>query len=65
MPLPLRLIGLNENHIFLLLLLVHLVSLYFYCDVNPIRVGGRLNQPALFSDDYFSMKKGVWRSKIS
>ena len=32
--------------------------------VNPIRAGG-LNQPALYSDGYFSMKKGVWRSKIS
>ena len=32
---------------------------------NPIRLGGGLNQPALFSDGYFSMKKGVWRSKIS
>ena len=31
---------------------------------NPIWVGG-LNQPALFSDGYFSMKKGVWRSQIS
>ena len=31
--------------------------------VNPIRAGG-LNQPALFSDSYFFMKKGVWRSKI-
>ena len=30
---------------------------------NPIRAGG-LNQHALFSDGYFSMKKGVWRSKI-
>ena len=25
--------------------------------LNPIRMGG-LNQPALFSDGYFSMKKG-------
>ena len=33
--------------------------------INPIRVGGGLNQPALFSDGYFSMKKGVWRSQIS
>ena len=32
---------------------------------NPIRVGGGLNQPALFSNVHFSMKKGVWRSKIS
>ena len=32
--------------------------------VNPIRAWG-VNQPALFSDSYFFMKKGVWRSKIS
>ena len=36
----------------------------FKVTLNPIRAGG-LNQPALFSDGYFSMKKGVWRSKIS
>ena len=33
--------------------------------VNPNRAGEGLNQPALFSNGYFSMKKGVWRSKIS
>ena len=33
--------------------------------INPIRSGGGLNQPALFSDGYFSMKKGVWRPQIS
>ena len=27
--------------------------------------GGRLNQPAHFSNIHFSMKKGVWRSQIS
>jgi len=32
--------------------------------VNPYRAGGRLNQIALFSYGYFSIKKGVWRSKI-
>ena len=29
--------------------------------INPIRAG--LNKPKLFLDGYFSMKKGVWRSK--
>ena len=29
------------------------------------RRGEGLNQLALFSDGYFSMKKGVWKSKIS
>ena len=32
---------------------------------NPIRAGGGLNQPALFSTVHFSKKKGVWRSQIS
>ena len=31
--------------------------------INPSRAGG-LNQPTLFSDKYFSMKKWVWRSQI-
>ena len=33
-------------------------------DFNPIRARG-LNQPALFSDGYFSMKKGIGWSQIS
>ena len=32
---------------------------------NPIGAGGGLNQPALFSNVHFSMKKGFWRSQIS
>ena len=35
------------------------------CLFNPIDEGRGHNVPALFSDGYFSMKKGVWRSKIS
>ena len=33
--------------------------------INPIGAGGGLNQPALFSNVHFSMKKGFWRSQIS
>ena len=37
----------------------------FQRSLNPIRADGGLNQPALFSNVHLSMKKGVWRSKIS
>ena len=35
-----------------------------FCFLTLLGLGG-LKQPVLFSDGYFSMKKGVWRSQIS
>ena len=54
---PLPLVGLTDTN-------TNILSVSNTNAFNPIRAGG-LNQPALFSDGYFSMKKGVWRSQIS
>ena len=64
--------------VFIVSIFIYMATMHFtaYCNIfewlldgmydlfNPIRAGG-LNQPALFSDGNFSIKKGVWRSQIS
>ena len=55
----------NQKNFFLLFRLKVNYSTNYSLWVNPIRAGGGLNHPALFSDGYFSIRKGVWRSKIS
>ena len=36
-----------------------------YICLNPNGAGAQCNVPTLFSEGYFSMKKGTWRSEIS